>query len=163
ARSASRSSGHNSNIVKLLSEQTNSAEILDELGRLIRGITRLAGGADDGPAMTATQRIALIELADAAPLRLNDLADRMGTSAPTGSRAVDALDELGLVERAIDPTDRRAMRIELTKAGRALVNDRKARAAEAFADAADSLSPEERTTLLLLLERMANAISRPRA
>jgi DNA-binding MarR family transcriptional regulator len=146
-----------------LSQQTNSAELLDQLGRLIRGITRLTGGADDGPAMTATQRIALIELADAAPLRLNDLADRMGTSAPTASRAVDALDELGLVERAIDPTDRRAVRVELTKAGRALVDDRKARSAEAFQDAADSLTPEERATLLQLLERMANAINRPRA
>jgi DNA-binding MarR family transcriptional regulator len=146
-----------------LSGQTNSAEILDQLGRLIRGITRLTGGADDGPAMTATQRIALIELADAAPLRLNDLADRMGTSAPTASRAVDALDDLGLVTRAIDPADRRAVRVELTKAGRALVDDRKARSAEAFQDAADSLSPEERTTLLRLLERMADSISRPRA
>ncbi len=67
------------------------------------------------------------------------------------------------MERAIDPTDRRAVRVELTKAGRALVDDRKARSAEAFQDAADALSAEERTTLLQLLERMADSISRPRA
>jgi DNA-binding MarR family transcriptional regulator len=145
--------------LKLLQSATNeTGAILDQLGRLVRGLTRLVGGADDGPAMTATQRIALVELAEAAPLRLNDLADRMGTSAPTASRAVDALDELGLVARAIDPTDRRAVRIELTKAGRALVDDRKARSAEAFVHATDVLSPEERETLRGLLERMADAL-----
>ena len=46
------------------------------------------------------------------PLRLNDLADRMGTTAPTASRAVDALVELGLVERARRPGDRRAVQID---------------------------------------------------
>ena len=141
----------------------DTGAILEQLGRLIRGLTRLTGGADDGPAMTATQRIALVELSEAAPLRLNDLADRMGTSAPTASRAVDALDDLGLVARAIDPTDRRAVSIELTPAGRALVDDRKARSADAFEHAAASLSPDERTTLLDLLERMADAITHPRA
>jgi DNA-binding MarR family transcriptional regulator len=141
-----------------------TAAILDQLGRLIRGLTRQTGGADDGPAMTATQRIALVELAEAAaPLRLNDLADLMGTSAPTASRAVDVLDDLGFVARAIDPTDRRAVRIELTAKGRALVDDRKARSADAFEDAAESLSPDERATLLALLERMADAITHPRA
>jgi DNA-binding MarR family transcriptional regulator len=141
----------------------DTTAILEQLGRLIRGLTRLTGGADDGPAMTATQRIALMELAEAAPLRLNDLADRMGTSAPTASRAVEVLDELGLVARATDPADRRAVRIELTPTGRVLVGDRKARSAEAFEHAAASLSPDERAGLLDLLERMADAITHPRA
>jgi DNA-binding MarR family transcriptional regulator len=147
-----------------LNTTPDTGAILEQLGRLIRGLTRLTGGADDGPAMTATQRIALVELSEAAaPLRLNDLADRMGTSAPTASRAVDALDDLGFVARAIDPTDRRAVSIELTAAGRALVDERKARSADAFEHAGESLSPDERATLLDLLERMADAITHPRA
>ena len=48
--------------------------------------------------MTATQRIALVELGEEGPLRLSDLAKRMGTSTPTASRAVDALEALGLVD-----------------------------------------------------------------
>src|SRR6478752_5674446 len=104
-----------------MSAAHDTTAILDQLGKLLRELTRLAGGADlDGPAMTATQRIALVEIADAAPLRLNDLAARMGTSAPTASRTVDVLDELGLVTRTPDPDDRRAVRIELTHAGRRL-------------------------------------------
>jgi DNA-binding MarR family transcriptional regulator len=134
--------------------------ILEELGKLLRQLTRITGGADDGPAMTATQRIALIELADAGgPLRLNDLAARIGTSAPTASRTVDALDELGLVERGPDPDDRRAVRLDLTASGRALVAGRKARASAAFAPAVAALSAADRTRLTQLLVRMTDALS----
>ena len=118
----------------------------------------MTGGADDGPAMTATQRIALIEIADAGPFRLNDLAARMGTSAPTASRAVDVLDELGLVARTPDPADRRAVRIELTSAGRTLVSERKARASVAFEPAVAALAASDRERLLELLARMTEAL-----
>ena len=120
----------------------------------------MTAGADDGPAMTATQRIALIEIADAGPLRLNDLAARIGTSAPTASRTVDILDDLGLVARETDPADRRAVRIELTPAGRRLVDERKARASAAFEPAVGALTGPDREQLLDLLARMtARAVS----
>ncbi len=137
----------------------DTAAILDQLGKLIRELTRLAGGADEGPAMTATQRIALVEIADARPLRLNDLATRIGTSAPTASRTVDVLDELGLVARTPDPNDRRAVRIELTPAGRRLVDERKARASTAFEPAVAALTPADRELLLGLLARMTEALA----
>jgi DNA-binding MarR family transcriptional regulator len=142
-------------------EETDTTAILDPLGRLLRRLTRLTGGADDGPAMTATQRIALIELDEDGPLRLIELADRMGTSTPTASRAVDALEQLGLAKRGTSPSDRRALSIELTEAGRALISERYARAALAFAPAAGSLSAGERQTLVELLERMAAALGPP--
>ena len=119
----------------------------------------MTAGADEGPAMTATQRIALIEIADAGPLRLNDLAARIGTSAPTASRTVDILDDLGLVARETDPADRRAVRIELTPAGRRLVDERKARAAAAFEPAVGALTGPDRKQLLDLLARMTAALS----
>jgi DNA-binding MarR family transcriptional regulator len=134
--------------------------VLLDLSRLLRNLTRLVGGADDGPAMTATQRIALVELGDYGPGRLNDLAARMGVSAPTASRSVDALHELGLVERVPDPADRRALNIDLTEQGRALLEERKARAATAFEPAIAALSPEERRTLSALLGRMTEALDR---
>src|SRR6478735_10505367 len=64
-------------VVQSLLPMTGAPEdelLLRELGHLIRQLTRLVGGADDGPPMTATQRIALVELGDEGPLRLNDLA-----------------------------------------------------------------------------------------
>ena len=133
--------------------------ILEELSRLIRQLTRISGGPDEARAMTATQRLALFELVDSGPLRLNDLAQRMGTSAPTASRAVDALDELGLVERHPDPTDRRAITIELTADGRRSVEERKARVYAAFRPAAAALSPADREQLAELLARLSAKLS----
>jgi DNA-binding MarR family transcriptional regulator len=135
-----------------------SARILDELSRLIRQLSRLSGGPDEGPALTATQRLALFELVDQGPLRLNDLALRMGTSAPTASRAVDALDELGLVDRKADPGDRRALQLDLTPEGRRQVEERKSRVLLAFRPAAGELPAAEREQLATLLARLADEL-----
>jgi DNA-binding MarR family transcriptional regulator len=143
--------------MKQLREE-NTVEILMDISRLIRNLTRIVGGPDEAPPMTATQRLALFEVGDGGPLRLSDLADRMGVSAPTASRSVDALHELGLVERVSDPQDRRALSIELTPAGKKLLSERKAKAQAAFAPAVAALSDAERATLSRLLRRMTDAL-----
>jgi DNA-binding MarR family transcriptional regulator len=132
--------------------------LLRELGHFIRQLTRLVGGADDGPAMTASQRIALVELGEEGPLRMNDLAKRTGTSTPTASRSVDALETLGLVKRAPESSDRRALSIDVTERGRALLNERISRAAQAFEPAAETLSAADRRELLALLRRLTDAL-----
>jgi DNA-binding MarR family transcriptional regulator len=137
-----------------------SVRVLDELGRVIRHLARVSGGPDEGPALTSTQRLALFELLEDGPMRLNDLAGRMGLSAPTASRAVDALAEAELVERLTDPADRRALRIEVTAAGRTRVELRKARVAAAFRPVAACLPPAEREQLAGLLARLADELSR---
>jgi DNA-binding MarR family transcriptional regulator len=137
----------------------STTQILDELGRVIRYLTRISGGPDDLLPLTGTQRLALIELADNGPLRLNDLATRMGTSAPTASRAVDVLVEVGHVERLPDTRDRRALRIELTAAGRARVAARKKRVLAAFGPAASGLSAKDRAQLASLLAKLAAQLS----
>ena len=134
--------------------------VLDELGRVLRQLTRISGGPAEGPAMTATQRLALFELVEGGPLRVSDLATRMGTSAPTASRAVDALVEAGLAERRTHESDRRALQIELTPDGRALVEQRKAQVAEAFGPAASGMPEADRVKLAALLARLADELSR---
>jgi DNA-binding MarR family transcriptional regulator len=133
--------------------------ILEELGHVLRHLTRISGGPAEGPAMTATQRLALFELVDSGPLRLNDLASRMGTTPPTASRAVDALDELGMVERTSDPTDRRALQIQLTQHGRRTVDERQARVYAAFRPAVAELPAAERRQLADLLAHLAERLS----
>jgi DNA-binding MarR family transcriptional regulator len=137
-----------------------TVEILLDLSRLIRNMTRVVGGHDEGPPLTATQRIALFELGHGGSLRLNDLAERMGVSPPTASRAVDALHEIGLVERIPDPDDRRALHIDLTPTGKKMLDERKAKAEAAFAPAVAALSSSDRETLSRLLRRMTDAIGR---
>jgi DNA-binding MarR family transcriptional regulator len=141
----------------------DAERILDAFGIVIRALTRITGGPDDGPAMTSTQRLALFELASDGPLRVNDLALRLGVTAPTASRAVDALVELGMVERLPDPDDRRAVRLDVTRAGRAHFEERHARVSVAFEPAVATLSAAERAQLKALLERLAAELSHPRA
>jgi MarR family transcriptional regulator for hemolysin len=136
-----------------------TARILDELGGLLRYLARVAGGTANGITITPTQRSALFEIATSSPLRLNDLAGRMGTSAATASRVVDTLDGIGLVERVPDPRDRRALQIDLTQLGRAQVAERRSRVAEAFTRAAITLSDAETASLVDLLSRVRDALT----
>src|SRR5919202_754547 len=144
-------------------QRDEALEILMDLSRLIRAMTRVAGGPDETPPMTPTQRLTLFELGDGGSLRLNDLAERMGVSPPTASRSVDALHELGLVERVPDPHDRRALRIDLTPTGKKLLVERKGKAEAAFAPAVAALSASDRETLSRLLRRMTDAVRASRA
>jgi DNA-binding MarR family transcriptional regulator len=134
-------------------------QILEGLSAVTRQLARASGGPDDGPAMTSTQRLALFETAIGGPLRLSELAERMGITAPTASRAVEGLVDLGLLERLPDPEDRRAVRIDVTGSGRARVEERLALAAAALEPAAAALSAQDRARLASLLARLANAFN----
>jgi DNA-binding MarR family transcriptional regulator len=136
----------------------DTRRILDELSAVTRLLARASGGPDEGPPMTSTQRLALFETATGGPVRLSELADRMGITAPTASRAVDTLVELGLLERLPDPADRRAVRIDVTRPGRKLIEERKARAAAALEPAVAALSAQDRARLAALLTRLADAL-----
>ncbi|MFL5962814.1 MAG: MarR family winged helix-turn-helix transcriptional regulator [Gaiellaceae bacterium] len=137
----------------------DTRQILEGLSAVTRQMARASGGPDDGPPMTSTQRLALFETAIGGPVRLSELAERMGITAPTASRAVDGLVDLGLLERLPDPADRRAVRIDVTRAGRKHVEERKVRAAAALEPAVAALSEQDRARLAALLTRLANALS----
>ena len=134
-------------------------QLLDVLGRVVRNLSRLSGGLEEGLPLTPTQRVTLIETLEAEPVRLNDLAERLGVSPPTASRAVDALLEHGLLERAPDPTDRRAVRISLTDRGRATVDERKARVLAAFLPAVALMPAADQERLVELLVELEGALS----
>jgi len=92
--------------------------LLNEIGELYAIILRISRRLADVEPLTATQRLALIEVVAVGPLRLRNLASRMDTTPATASRAVDVLEEYHLVERRIDPDDGRAIRIASTPKGR---------------------------------------------
>jgi MarR family transcriptional regulator for hemolysin len=51
-----------------------------------------------------------------------ELARSLGIEGPTLTRHLDGMERAGLVERRRDPSDRRAVQVELTDAGRELHN-----------------------------------------
>jgi DNA-binding MarR family transcriptional regulator len=134
--------------------------LIGELSALVGRVMLVARGGDEGPALTTTQRLALFELNASDSLRLNELAERIVTSPPTASRAVDALVALGFVERVPDPRDRRAVQIRVTDYGRGRVAERVARVGETLGPALSTLPPNDREQLVTLLARLNSALGR---
>ena len=99
----------------------------------------------------------LLRLLDEAtePVRLGELADRLGVEAPHVTRQVQRLERAGLLERVADPSDRRAQRVRLTGAG-----TERSRACAAglrrMAEALEAWSDEDRHRLAVLCHRMVD-------
>jgi DNA-binding MarR family transcriptional regulator len=76
----------------------------------------------------------------------------------TISALLSGLEEQGLIERAVDPEDRRRFHIKLTGAGREIALEQAPAAAEHVARLVECLTPEEQKTLLHLLEKLRDAL-----
>lgn len=88
----------------------------------------------------------LLALAET-PTNQNALARRFGVDRTTMVALVDDFEARGLLERLADPTDRRAYRLVLTKAGRATVRLVATRLRQAERDALAPLSDRQRAQL----------------
>jgi DNA-binding MarR family transcriptional regulator len=100
-------------------EPDHAEELLTEIRDLYGLVLRIARHARDvDEAMTATQRLALIDIVACGSIRPALLARRMDTTPATVTRAIDALEELNLVRRRDDPEDRRGILVEATPRGR---------------------------------------------
>jgi DNA-binding MarR family transcriptional regulator len=130
-------------------------QLSEELGRLCAATALLE---PDDLHLTATQKLALAELAGGETLRLMELARRIGTTNPTASRAVDGLVTLGLVTRHDDPEDRRALRLAATATGRRRVERRRRLVAAELGARLAALKPAERKRLVELLARLNAAL-----
>jgi DNA-binding MarR family transcriptional regulator len=95
------------------------------------------------------------------------LADSLGLSLPTTSRAVDGLYERGLVRREEDAEDRRMKRVRLTDAGRKVPLALNEARLSALAELMSSLDEQEASALehaldLILQRRSDIAAYRPK-
>jgi DNA-binding MarR family transcriptional regulator len=132
-------------------QRNGDATLVERLEQLFSLLARTDAGADAGPALTSTQRVVLIELVSAGPLRLGALAARIGASDPTASRAVAGMVSAGVVERNADPGDRRAVLVAATPAGRAWVERRREEVAAALARALERMPADGEARLVSLL------------
>jgi DNA-binding MarR family transcriptional regulator len=106
--------------------------------------------------LTLTQVKALVALdADqGAPAPIRELAEELGITPPTATRAVDALVERDLVSRTEDPEDRRVRRIAITEAGHRLVGELASRRAAELEAFAEGLNAGQRRKLLAALDAL---------
>ena len=132
-----------------------SAEVADLVGAAARRI-RLHANRDLGPlGITWGQMRALRTLAHCdGPVRMSDLAARLGIARRSATSVVDDLVERGLVARHADPTDRRAVEVAVTPAGIRLLDDLRARRHSAAGELTAALTLAELTQLRDLLTRL---------
>jgi DNA-binding MarR family transcriptional regulator len=122
--------------------------------RLLRTLRR----EDDGSGLSAPRLSALSSIVVEGPVSLAELAEAEQVRPPTMSRIVDALVERGLVDRLIDPRDRRSVRIMATDAGNKLLAGDGERRVHALVGRLRKLADSERRALargVEILERVA--------
>lgn len=85
------------------------------------------------------------------PMRLSELADREGVAQPSMTALITRLEQGGLAVRRRDATDRRAVNVEITEAGREVLARRHAQRAAAVAELLGELSPDEEAALAAAL------------
>ena len=88
------------------------------------------------------------------PLRVSDVAARLHVDLSVASRQVAALDRAGHVSRTPDGDDRRALLVEVTDGGRAVLQDTHRRMVAAFGEALADWSDADIASLTAALSRL---------
>jgi DNA-binding MarR family transcriptional regulator len=138
-------------------DDESAARLRRTIMQLARSMNRSAFDAD----LTPTQASVLGVIVYAGPVPLSRVAEVEGLSASMLSRVVGKLDELGLVTRATDDDDQRAVIASPTEAGRERSEKlREARTTELLAVIAELPEGEDRALLAALpaLESFAQAV-----
>jgi DNA-binding MarR family transcriptional regulator len=97
------------------------AEVADGLHSAAIRLLRRLRQADGEAGLTGPQSSALSVLVFGGPATLSRLAEAEHVRAPTMSRLIKELEAQGMVERAVDPADRRSALISATAHGRTLL------------------------------------------
>jgi DNA-binding MarR family transcriptional regulator len=94
------------------------------------------------------------------PHNLSELAEKQAVSLPTMSNSISTLVERGWVTRTRAPHDRRMVMVELTPAGRTVLEDMMRSAAAGVGQILNSLSQEECDQLLAGLDVLRDCFAR---
>ncbi|WP_099023697.1 MarR family winged helix-turn-helix transcriptional regulator [Mycolicibacterium palauense] len=115
----------------------------------------------DNPAagdLTLAQLSILVTLLEQGPMRMTDLATHERVRTPTTTVAIRRLEKLGLVKRSRDPSDLRAVLVDITPKGHASHAEALANRRARLAAMLQQLTPGDLITLqdaLAPLERLA--------
>jgi DNA-binding MarR family transcriptional regulator len=108
--------------------------------------------------LTLAQLSILVTLLDQGPIRMTDLAAHERVRTPTTTVAIRRLEKIGLVKRSRDPSDLRAVLVDITPRGRAVHGESLANRHAALAAMLSQLPESDLNTLmkaLAPLERLA--------
>jgi len=101
--------------------------------------------------LTLAQLSILVTLLDQGPIRMTDLAAHERVRTPTTTVAIRRLEKIGLVKRSRDPSDLRAVLVDITPRGRAVHGESLASRRAALAAMLSQLPEADLDTLMKAL------------
>jgi DNA-binding MarR family transcriptional regulator len=132
------------------SAATGERDDLDDVVRLRLAIVRLGRRQrqEAGTGLTPSLQSALAVIDHIGSMTLGELAAVEQVSAPTTTRLVDKLQEMGLVTREPDPDDRRVTRVSITDTGHKQLEESRERRDAWLRSRVDALDPADAEALL---------------
>ncbi|MGD0153770.1 MAG: MarR family transcriptional regulator [Thermacetogeniaceae bacterium] len=140
------------------------SETLACLRESFRLLTRKLGLLEKSEAIccgvTLSQCHAIVEIARAGSISVNDLANMLGLDKSTMSRTINTLVERDLVTREPDSENRRYLSIGLTTKGQALFSEIESGMEQYYQDVYNSLPETKRDQVLESLEILVKNLPR---
>lgn len=127
------------------------------LEKVVRLVREVSTAGDVSP----TAATVLAGLARTGPQRVTDLAKVAGVSQPAMTQLVNRLTQQGMLARVADDADRRAVLVEVTDAGREVLETRRGQRAGVLDAALARVSAEDRAAIaaaLPALDRLVDAV-----
>jgi len=137
-----------------------TADLADRLHSAAIHLLRRLRREDDASGLPAPQLSAMSVIVFGGPITLGALAGAEQVRPPTITKLVAILEEQGLVEREIDPDDRRIVRVKATARGTRLLYDGRRRRVASLAESVRGLPASDRAALakaIPILEKIARA------
>ena len=141
---------------------TDSQRILDSIRRLVRLLRLADRAAQNEVGLSGAQLFVLQELFRSPSLSLNELAERTRTDQSSVSVVVTRLVDAELVARDRDTRDARRLVLNLTKAGRAVVQKAPRAAQERIISTVEALPAAERNRFADTFERLVEGLGTER-
>jgi DNA-binding MarR family transcriptional regulator len=130
-----------------MKKRRHAEDLADRLHSAAIHLLRRVRVQDAASGISPSRLSALSVIVFAGPISLNDLAQAEQVRPPTMSRIVDALEAAGLARRLVNEKDRRALRIEATEKGAAVLKQGRRRRVRFLAGLLARLSASERAEL----------------
>ena len=140
-----------------LLDTTSSISRLNRMLRHTRVYERACLEAGIPPDRIGLQVLGLVRKAEE-PLSLKELAEAMQVEGPHATRQVQRLVARGLIEKTVDPQDRRVARITLTAEGLDMIDRYHAVVKRWMRDAVADWPAEERQQVCTLIRRWVDDI-----
>jgi DNA-binding MarR family transcriptional regulator len=133
-----------------------------ELRESVRTIMKKLGILQKGEAVccgvTMGQCYSITEIGRVDKISLNELAENLNLDKSTLSRTVDNLVQAGLVERMVNPENRRMIDIQLTPEGKKIYQGLEEKMDKYFRNILESIPKEKQKQVVESMELLAQAL-----